>query len=173
MPRGTYCKNRAIRRRRALDAISSMDLAGTSDGAFCVAFVDGADEMVRTAIQVYKDPKGFLKATELLLSEEFKGLALHNWIESVRNKAALDTSEESLQAVDDFDKWYSIAREFMHLTLAKELKDEGETPRGKARRLFLERRFADKWNDAVVSREVQDDEKPKVDLEERFGGFLS
>lgn len=175
MPRGTYCKTLAKRRRAALQAIMDLqpfDVENEFVGKGILRDGEKAREMLQTSLAIYKCPEGMLRGMSWYMTEETRALKLAKWVESVIYKGNEETSEETKEIVEEFKGWFESAREAMKMELAAGALAEGETPKGKAKFRVLERRFAKEWSESCVVNEAANADTPKVSLEERFGGFL-
>ena len=175
MPRGTYCKTLAKRRRAALRAIMDSRPFDVEDG-----FVGGgvlrdgekSREMLQVGLAINKTPEALLRSLTFYMQPDAQTLRLSPWLEAVKQGNSDEATDETKEAVKEFCDWFKSARDTMKMELVAGALKEGETPKGKAKFRVLERRFAKEWSEACVVNEAATSEAPKVDLEERFGGFL-
>ena len=175
MPRGTYCKTLAKRRRAALRAIMDsrpFDVEDEFVGGGVLRDGEKAREMLQVGLAIYKSPEGLIRGLTFYMTPEAQALKLGRWFENVAKGNNEEDTEETRELVAEFGEWFKDARDTMKMVLVAGALAEGETPKGKAKFRVLERRFAKEWSESCVVNEAATSEAPKVDLEERFGGFL-
>lgn len=175
MPRGTYCKTLARRRRAALRAIMDsrpFDVEDEFVGGGVLRDGEKSREMLRVGLAINKTPEALLRSLTFYMLPEAQELKLSPWLEACSQGNGDETTDETKEAVKAFCDWFKAARDTEKMELAAGALADGETPKGKAKFRVLERRFAKEWSEACVVNEAATSEAPKVDLEERFGGFL-